>query len=243
MTEADPRAHTPALDPDRRAAVLALLHQRRAAEQRAAGDAIPVLAQDGRPSPVSFAQARVLFLEEFDPGTAQHNMPHAFTLDGPLDEAALQRALDAVSARHQGLRTTFPRSPGQLSQLVTHPAPVPLPRVDLSGQPAEERAAMARAVLAEEAQRPFDLERGPLFRARLIQLAEERSILFLDFHHAVCDGWSVGRVMADLAACYRAFTVGEDSALLDPLPVQYRDFAAWQRDRLGEPELRRGLDF
>ncbi|WP_327064990.1 non-ribosomal peptide synthetase [Kitasatospora sp. NBC_01302] len=243
MTDTDPGAQAPSLDPERRAAVLALLHQRRAAERRAADDTIPVLVRDGRPSPVSFAQARVLFLEEFDPDTAQHNMPHAFTLDGPLDEAALQRALDEVSARHEALRTAFPRSNGQWSQLVTHPAPVPLPQVDLSGQPEQERAAMARAVLAEEAQRPFDLERGPLFRARLIRLAQEQAILFLDFHHAVCDGWSVGRVMADLAACYRASVAGEGAAVLDPLPVQYRDYAAWQRERLGEPELRRGLDF
>ncbi|MFF7633262.1 amino acid adenylation domain-containing protein [Kitasatospora sp. NPDC008050] len=243
MTETDPGAQAPSLDPERRAAVLALLHQRRAAERQSVDDTIPVLARDGRPGPVSFAQARVLFLEEFDPGTAQHNMPHAFTLDGPLDEAALQRALDQVTARHEALRTAFPRSKGQWSQLVTHPAPVPLPRLDLSGQPEQERAAMARAVLAEEAQRPFDLERGPLFRALLIRLAEEHAILFLDFHHAVCDGWSVGRVMADLAACYRASVAGEGAPVLDPLPVQYRDFAAWQRERLGEPQLRRGLDF
>ena len=260
MTEADPGSRTRSLDADRRAALLALLRDRDrdAGRPDRAGDGIPALPRDGRAHPVSFAQARVLFLEEFDPGTAQHNMPHAFTLDGPLDEAALQRALDALTVRHEALRTTFLREDGQDLQLVTHPAPVPLARVDLTGQPQEEREAMARAVLAEDAQRPFDLERGPLFRAKLVLLAPERALLFLDFHHAICDGWSVGLVMADLAAGYRAFTsdAAQDGAAAggttqddaaaggaDPLPVQYCDFAGWQRERLAGPELRRGLDF
>ncbi|MEV0460841.1 amino acid adenylation domain-containing protein [Catellatospora methionotrophica] len=179
---------------------------------------------------VSFEQRRVWFLDRFDPGGAAHNLPFALDLDGDLDLDALQRSLDGLVVRHEALRTTFLDVDGSPRQLVGRPYPVALAVVDLTGEPADQRDAIAHEVIQQEAGRGFDLDTGPLWRAMLVRLAPRHAILQLTIHHSVCDGWSTGVLLRDLVAGYR----GE--ARPAP-PIQYADYAAWQSEQVSGPRL------
>ncbi|WP_370963939.1 non-ribosomal peptide synthase/polyketide synthase [Amycolatopsis sp. cg9] len=185
---------------------------------RVAVDPIPVVARDGA-LPLSFAQQRLWFLDEFEPGGTEYLSPTALLLRGDLDVEALRRALDTLVARHESLRTTFGAVDGRGVQYVREPYPVELPVEDY----AEE-------ALAREALRPFDLRTGPLLRARLFRRAPGEHVLLLALHHIVTDGWSAGVLATELDTCYAAHLRGDEPDL-PPLPVQYADFAAWQRDR------------
>ncbi|MFD5434090.1 non-ribosomal peptide synthase/polyketide synthase [Kitasatospora sp. NPDC127067] len=178
-------------------------------------------------APMSHAQQRLWFLEEFTPGVAE-NVALALRLRGTLDPGALGAALDALTARHESLRTTFDSVDGHGVQLVNPPHVVPLPLHDLSGRPADERPQALRDLLAAERARPFDLRRGPLLRATLARLADHEHVLALTLHHMVTDGWSTGVLLTDLAHLYRA-ELDSTEAELAPLPVQYADYAHWQR--------------
>ncbi|GAA3736758.1 non-ribosomal peptide synthase/polyketide synthase [Streptomyces tremellae] len=198
------------------------------AEQReAARPPIVPVARDGA-APMSFAQQRLWFLEEFAPGSAEYVTALALRLHGPLDSGALTTALTALAARHESLRTTFDSVDGHGVQLVHPPRPVPLPPHDLSALPEADRGPALRALLAEERERPFDLRTGPLLRARLVRLATDDHVLTLALHHIVTDGWSTSVLLGDLAHLYRA-ELGADGGELPPLPVQYADYAHWQR--------------
>ncbi len=208
---------------------------RRVEELRRAGEEAarpPLVAAAGwGEAPLSFSQERLWFLDQLEPGLAVYNIPVALRLTGPLSPAALEAAVREVARRHAALRTTFVDVEGRPSQLV-HPEPdLELARVDLRSCPAELEGR-----LAEEAARPFDLRRGPLFRATLFQSGEEEHVLLLSLHHIVADGWSMGLLVADLAGCYAAALAGQPAAL-PPLPVQYADFARWQRRWLDGPLL------
>ncbi|MFF2744146.1 non-ribosomal peptide synthase/polyketide synthase [Kitasatospora sp. NPDC058048] len=178
-------------------------------------------------APMSHAQQRLWFLEEFTPGVAE-NVALALRLRGTLDPGALGAALDALTARHESLRTTFDSVDGHGVQLVNPPHVVPLPLHDLSGRPAGERPQALRDLLAAERARPFDLRRGPLLRATLARLADHDHVLALTLHHMVTDGWSSGVLLTDLAHLYRAELDSAETELA-PLPVQYADYAHWQR--------------
>jgi amino acid adenylation domain-containing protein len=182
--------------------------------------------------PLSFAQERLWFLERLEPGGTVYNLPAALRLRGPLDAGALERALGEVVRRHEALRTTFAERDGVPVQVVAPFAGFALAVDDLAGAADGEREAEAARRAAGEAARPFDLAAGPLFRARLLRLAPDDHLLLLVMHHAVSDGWSVGVLFRELAALYGAFRDGRASPLAD-LPVQYADFAAWQRRELG----------
>ncbi|MFL5541692.1 MAG: amino acid adenylation domain-containing protein, partial [Longimicrobiaceae bacterium] len=172
--------------------------------------------------PLSFAQERLWFLERLLPGRGLYNMPVRHRLEGPVDAEALRRALAAVVARHEALRARYREVDGAPLQEVMPPWPIDLPVVDVADD------AEAEAWLAEEAWRPFDLERGPLVRAALLRRSERAQVLALNVHHSAGDGWSWGLILRDLSAAYAAALRGEDPTL-PPLPVQYADFAAWQR--------------
>ncbi|MFJ1932380.1 non-ribosomal peptide synthase/polyketide synthase [Kitasatospora sp. NPDC088160] len=189
----------------------------------------PVLpvARDGA-APMSYAQQRLWFLEEFAPGGAEYVTALALRLRGVLDTDALGAALRALAARHESLRTTFDSVDGHGVQLVHPPQDVPLPLHDLSGRPAQPRAEALRGLLAAERARPFDLRRGPLLRTALVRLAEGDHVLALTLHHIVTDGWSTAVLLTDLAHLYRA-ELGSGESRLAPLPVQYADYAHWQR--------------
>ncbi|HWS53455.1 MAG TPA: amino acid adenylation domain-containing protein, partial [Pyrinomonadaceae bacterium] len=188
------------------------------------------------PLPLSYAQQRLWFIDQLEPGAATYNIPTAVRLtDGP-DVTALERALSEVARRHETLRTTFLSDGGRPAQVVNPPAPVALERVDLSHLPAEEREAEARRLTAEEARRPFDLSRGPLWRASLLKLADDEHVLLLTMHHIVSDGWSMGLLVRELSALYSAYARGEEPTLAE-LPIQYADYAAWQRRHLTDEAL------
>ena len=192
--------------------------------------AMPLVPR-GAPLPASFAQQRMWFLDTFDPGSAEYTTLLAQRLHGPLDTAALTTALTTLTARHESLRTTFEESAGRCLQTIHPPREVRPAVTDLSGLPEDERKAEADRVLEAEAALPFDLRHGPLLRVRLIRLADQEHILALTMHHIITDGWSTGVLLGDLRASYEAALHGKPP-LLPELPVQYADYAAWQRAEL-----------
>ncbi|MEU0032349.1 amino acid adenylation domain-containing protein, partial [Streptomyces sp. NPDC006335] len=170
------------------------------------------------------------FMGQLEPGSVEYNVPSPMWFHGDLDVAALSKALDAVVARHEVLRTRLVAGPdGVAYQVIDPPAPVPLPVVDVCG--VVDPLAVARELVEADAVTPFDLAAGPLLRTCLIRLADDRHLLALSMHHAVSDEWS-GRILwRELSALYQAFRTGERDPL-PPLPVQYADFAVWQRSWL-----------
>jgi hypothetical protein len=184
--------------------------------------------------PLSFAQERLWFIEQLQPGTATYNMATVARLAGLLDVAALGRSVDALVARHESLRTRFPasrlletRSGGPI-QVIDPPRRGLLPVVDFAGLPETLREAAARAVAETEALRPFHLETGPLFRAVLLRLGPGDHLALLSMHHIVSDGWSMEVLIRELTSLYAAGG-SLARARLPELPVQYADFALWQR--------------
>ncbi|HXO19767.1 MAG TPA: condensation domain-containing protein, partial [Thermoanaerobaculia bacterium] len=174
---------------------------------------------------VSSAQQRLWFAEQMMPGSATLNIPHPLLLEGPLDPPVLAAGLEEIVARHEALRTTFALVEGELRQRVSPPAPFPLNLVDLAALPAAGRLAVAQDLSEAEARRPFDLARGPLLRAVLLRLGGEEHRLLLTLHHIVADAGSTEILESEITALYVA-------APLAPLPIQYADFAAWERRRL-----------
>ena len=207
-----------------------------------AGEAIPVLPRDGSPLPLSFAQQRLWFLDEFQPGRAEHLTPSALRLHGPLDTGALNTALTRLVARHESLRTTFGSVDGRGVQHIHPPRQIQVPLLDLSALPGAQRNAEVGKLLAAECTEPFDLRQGPLMRARLMRIAEDDHVLALTMHHIITDGWSMGIMTRELTALYGAALRGEQAAL-PALPVQYADFAVRQRGLLSEGALREHLDY
>jgi len=192
------------------------------------------------PVPLSFAQQRLWFLDQLSPGDTAYNQPVALRLTGRLEPDALAQALTGLVARHEALRTVFATDQALPVQVILPPGPVDLPLEDLSDEVDPMAAAGARlAVLAAE---PFDLARGPLLRARVIRLGPEDHLAALVLHHIVSDGWSLGVFLRELAALYEAALAGR-AADLPPLPLQYGDYAAWQRAHLQGPELERQLAY
>jgi amino acid adenylation domain-containing protein len=177
---------------------------------------------------VSFAQQRLWFIDQLEPGSTQYNLTSAMRLEGQLNIAALERTLSEVVRRHESLRTTFAMADGQPVQIVGEARPVRLEISDLSDLQVCEREARARGLIAEESERPFDLSSGPLLRARLIRLGEQEHVALLTMHHIVSDGWSIGILIREVAALYEAYCEDQSSPLAE-LPVQYADFAVWQR--------------
>ncbi len=196
----------------------------------------------GGPLPASFAQQRLWFLDQMDPGSPLYNVPLAVHLDGPLDVAALRRAIHEVVRRHEVLRTTFASDGGVPTQVIAPTLDVPVEVADLSGLPEPERQAEASKRVEAEARRPFDLARGPLVRAGLLRLADREHIAWVMLHHIASDGWSLAVLTREVAAAYEAFRLGRPSPLPEPT-LQYADFAAWQRGWLSGDVLDRHLAY
>ncbi|WP_163996203.1 condensation domain-containing protein, partial [Pyxidicoccus caerfyrddinensis] len=190
---------------------------------------VPV-PREGAP-PLSFAQQRMWFLAQLDPQGYAYNAPFFARLKGPLDVPALERALAGVVQRHEALRTTFTEVEGQPVQRISPEVAVPLPVESLEGLPQEarEREVVRRA--EEDARLPFDLEAGPLLRARLLRVEAEEHVLLLTLHHVACDGWSLSVLERELRELYAAFHSGTEAASR-ALPVQYVDYTLWQREWL-----------
>jgi amino acid adenylation domain-containing protein len=194
-------------------------------------------ARGDRP-PLSFAQQRLWFLARMGGGASEaYHVPLGFRMRGLLDEAALKKALDRLVARHEALRTTFSVLDGEPFLRIGDPGQgFELRRDDLSGR-ADPQAGLDAATAAEAAL-PFDLERGPLVRGRLVRLADEDHVLLVTLHHIAADGWSMGVLARELSVLYRAYAQGGEDPL-EPLAVQYADYAAWQRRWLSGEVLTR----
>jgi len=191
---------------------------------------------------VSFAQQRLWFLHQLAPDSPAYNIRSALRLRGSLNLEALRKSLDAVVDRHESLRTVFTASDGKPSQVILAAAPVKCSLIDLSGLPLAARDAELRQVLETDEQGPFNLAQGPLLRTTLIRLGDSEHILLLTVHHVVSDGWSMSVLFKELAAFYEAFLRGR-SVSLAPLPIQYADFAHWQRQWLQGEVLASQLAF
>ncbi len=181
--------------------------------------------------PLSFSQQRMWLLDQLEPGSPTYHISHALRLSGTLEVEALKRSLKEIVSRHEALRTTFAAVDGEPVQVISAAMDTKLPVEDLSGLPQAEREAETKRLALEEKRRPFDLERGPLFRARLLRLGEEEHVLLISMHHIVSDGWSMGVFWRELGALYGAFS-SERPSPLPELPIQYADYALWQRQWL-----------
>jgi len=210
--------------------VAALAKQVENALRLGAGFQMPPLEPVGRdgPLPASFAQQRLWFLDQLEPGSPTYNVPAAVRLSGAMDADALRQAFRELVRRHESLRTTFAAEGGSPFQVIAPGMDFELPAEDLTSIPDGEREAEARRRAVAEAWRPFDLARGPLVRARLYRLGPEEHLVTVVMHHVVSDGWSIGVLIREMGVLYESFTRGEPSPLPEPA-VQYADFAAWQR--------------
>ncbi|MBI3947384.1 MAG: amino acid adenylation domain-containing protein [Armatimonadetes bacterium] len=198
---------------------------------------VPVV-RGGRPPvfPPSFSQQQLWLVEQSTPGNTVYNMPITLRLKGKLEVAALESAVREVVRRHEVLRTRFVVQDGVPFQEILPPADVPLERADVRGVPAEEREAALRRILAEEAERVFDLAAGPLIRFALVTVGDAEHVLVAVVHHVAFDGWSIGVFLQELGALYEAFRDGgpgqHAGSTLPELPIQYADYAVWQREWL-----------
>ncbi|HYN21124.1 MAG TPA: amino acid adenylation domain-containing protein, partial [Thermoanaerobaculia bacterium] len=186
----------------------------------------------GEPMPLSFAQERLWFLGQFDPDSSFYNITSPLGLHGDLDVGTLDRSLEEIRRRHAVLRTVFAATARGTVQIAGPPPVVGLPVVDLAGLPGDRVRPEARRVAGEEGRRPFDLEKGPMFRTPLLRLAAHEHILVATMHHIASDGWSLGLLISEIADLYSKSTLAE-------LPIDYADFAIWQRERLSGQELER----
>ncbi|WP_085694735.1 MULTISPECIES: non-ribosomal peptide synthetase [unclassified Pseudomonas] len=188
----------------------------------------------------SFAQQRLWFLEQYEPGTGLYNIPAACRIEGPLRLDALEHSLNAVIARHEALRTRFDVADDLPVQVIEHHAPVRIECIDL--QALHDRHLTLQQYIDEEAAKPFDLAQAPLIRASAIRVGPHEHILLLTLHHIVSDGWSMTLLLNELSALYNARLRGDDPVLPE-LEVHYADYAHWQRDWLQGETLQAQLDY
>ena len=192
--------------------------------------------------PLSFAQTRLWFLDKLQPLSAFYNIPLALRLSGQLNIAAIESSINEIIQRHEALRTNFTTQEGQPVQIIASTLNLKLLVVDLLYLPESSREIEAQRLAFEEANRPFNLEREPLVRGTALQLGETEYILVLTMHHIISDGWSLGVFVRELTELYKAFCTGSPP-VLPLLPVQYADFAVWQRQWLSGEVLKTQLHY
>jgi len=190
----------------------------------------------------SIAQERLCALQHALPDVPFLNIPYALRLTSSFDAAILERSINEIVRRHEILRTTFDVEQGRHVQVIAPQLTVPLRFEDLHGLPKSKKETAGQRIIQEEALHSFDLARGPLLRARLLRLAEREHLLLISLHQTICDGWSLGVLVEELTSLYDAFSAGQQSPLA-PLPIQYTDFARWQRQWRSYPEIRAQLAY
>ncbi len=188
-------------------------------------------AELDRPIPASSGQRRLWFLEQMEPGSPLYNIPYLVQLSGPLNEQALDRALGAVVERHEALRTNFIAVGSEPTQVIKTSWSLDLPLTDLSAIPAAQQPAELHRLTVEEAKKPFDLQKDLMLRVRLYRLSPTEHALMLVMHHIASDGWSMAVLYREIGACYEAFANNRLPELAE-LPIQYADFAEWQKEYL-----------
>ena len=212
------------------------------AEQQS-GASLPLqrVERDGE-IPLSFAQQRLWFLDKLTPGSFAYNIPAVFRVHGLLDISALEQSLNEVLRRHESLRTTFIDLGGKPQQVIVAEATIALPVTDLSDRDADQQQQEVMRLAAEEARKPFDLARGPLLRVSLLRCGVDDHVVLSTMHHIVSDGWSMGLLINEVAVLYEAFRAKRESPLPE-LPVQYADYAVWQRSWLSDEVVESQLAF
>src|SRR4028119_1622371 len=225
---------------ERKAEILAFLHKANAASNSNLSPILPVPRDENLP--LSFAQARLWLLAQLEPDSPAYNIPAAFRLTGLLNVTALSQSLSEIVRRHEVLRTTFPSVDGQPKQVISLHTALKLPVIDLRELPPDQGLSEAQRLATEEAQQSFDLATGLLFRVKLLRLEEAEHMLLVTMHHIVYDGWSYDIFLRELAALYDAFSSGKPSPLPE-LPIQYADFAHWQREWLQGEVLESQRDY
>src|SRR3954468_11546585 len=244
MTDTEIAKRIAELPLEKRALLFQQLQKQREKETAAEPQRIPRQARDRETYPLSFAQQRLWFLNNFEPESPEYNIPQAFRIEGDLDPEVMQRALREVARRHEALRTTFRSIEGEPAQVIAQVVDMEVPFTDARTRVSDPADAWAEALrlAAADAREPFDLTLGPLMRARLYRTGEREHLLYYNVHHIAYDGWSIGVFARELAAIYDAFAAGLPSPL-PPLPVQYLDFALWQRQWLSGETLETQLAY
>ena len=203
-----------------------------------APEILPVSRDDNLP--LSYAQERLWFLDQLEPESAGYNMPDAIRISGELKVEILEQSFSRIIERHETLRTVFQEQDGKPVQIIKNPEPFRIPVTDLSN--AEDKEYEAREIAIAEANSPFNLSTGPLLRAKLIKLEEKESVLVVNMHHIISDGWSVSILISELGQIMNSLVKGK-TAELEPLKLQYADFTVWQRKWLEGGELGRQLTY
>ncbi|WP_241353858.1 non-ribosomal peptide synthase/polyketide synthase [Pseudomonas aeruginosa] len=203
---------------------------------------IPAGVSSAERDRLSYAQQRMWFLWHLEPQSGAYNLPSAVRLNGPLDRQALERAFASLVQRHETLRTVFPRGADDSLAQAPLQRPLEVAFEDCSGLPEAEQEARLREEAQRESLQPFDLCEGPLLRVRLIRLGEERHVLLLTLHHIVSDGWSMNVLIEEFSRFYSAYATGAEPGL-PALPIQYADYALWQRSWLEAGEQERQLEY
>jgi amino acid adenylation domain-containing protein len=206
-----------------------------------AEDRIPRRQTTG-PVPLSFAQQRLWFFDQFEPASFAYNLLSAVSLRGKLDVPALQKAFDHLVDRHEALRTTFDFHDGQPVQIISEHHSIPFRQIEIAHLPEAEQQDLLSHSLRQQALQPFDLKKGPLLRVSLIRMAAEDHVLMIAMHHIVSDAWSMNILVREIVALYEAYSSGKEPDL-PPLPVQYADFAVWQRNWLQGELLAEQLEY
>ena len=181
--------------------------------------------------PLSFAQQRLWFLDQLEPESPIYNIAQAIRVSGALNTEALRQTFETLISRHESLRTTISALEGVPMQFIAETGAIDIPVIDLRRFPETEREIEAKRLAAEEFRRPFNIAQGPLLRVYLLKLDDKEHILLLNTHHIISDGWSLGILAQEMATLYEAYSMGNPSPLPE-LPIQYADFAQWQKEQL-----------
>ncbi|MDB9371999.1 condensation domain-containing protein [Nodularia sphaerocarpa] len=224
-----------ALPPEKRALFEQLLRKKTNSGKFSPKQTIP-RRQENIELPLSLAQERLWFLDQIDPHNCAYNIAISWQLTGNLNIPALFASLQTIIHRHESLRTAFPSQEGKPYQEIFSRVNLELPVIDLQNLPPQQQTQASENLAKLEASQAFDLTQAPLMRVKLIRLTPHQTTLLLTLHHIIADGWSRGILLRELAICYRAFIKGEKPSL-PGLPIQYADFALWQREWLQKEEM------
>ncbi len=203
--------------------------------------AIEAVSRDGELE-LSYAQQRLWFMQQLEPESAAYNIPMGVRLRGEMNETALRQSLEEIARRHEVLRTRFETREGRPVQVIDEASEIAMPVSDISHLKASDAEQRTREIARQEAQRSFDLERGPVWRARLVRLSNDEHLLVINQHHVASDGWSLGVMVNEFTSLYESYREGKQSRLAE-LEVQYADFAVWQRNWLTGEVLQQQMDY
>ena len=225
---------------ERKEEILTFMHRASTAFKTAPPPIVPTLRDNI--VPLSFAQQRLWFLNQLEPSSFAYSMPTAYRIHGRMNISALEKSISEVLRRHQILRTTFRSLQGQPYQVIAPEIPLQLQPINLTKLTSDKQVFEVKKQVTREAQKPFNLVEGPLFRVKLLCLSEAEYILLINMHHIVSDGWSYGILFDELKILYEAFSSGQPSPLSE-LPIQYADYSVWQRQWLQGKVLETHLDY